>query len=81
MPASAQTGQQPPEVGAGDLPVHTKKFRNELANEITKIANKVIERLYHLVERLVGGRYHGEGVGGRWGQHHKLTKAEKHKIF
>ena len=48
MPASALTGQQPPEVGAGDLPVHTKKFRKELANEIKKVANEVIERLWDL---------------------------------
>ena len=80
MPASALTGQQPPEVGAGDLPVHTKKFRKELANEITKVTNEVIERLYHLVERFVGGGYHGEGVGGGRGQHHKLAEAGKYRF-
>ena len=37
MPASAQTGQQPPEVGGGDLPVCENKFRNELENEIANI--------------------------------------------
>ena len=38
MPASAQTGQQPPEGGGGDLPVCENKFRNELKNEISNIA-------------------------------------------
>ena len=80
MPASAQTGQQPPEVGGGDLPVCENKFRNELENEIANIANQANERLYHLVECLVGGRYHGKGVGGRRGQHHKLAEAGKHKF-
>ena len=34
VPASALTGQQPQEVGAGDLPVHKQEFRNRIFTKL-----------------------------------------------